>query len=347
MILVVNLINRIKGSLGSLFFTLILILNTGCSKNVELVLIKGQTMGTSYNIKYVKRDKTPSYKEVKVRVDRFLVKYNQSLSTYLPNSTISIFNRTPVGSEIEIDKWFKDMIIISKDINKKSDGYFDPSIGKLITLWGFGAKKKTTKPTKEKINNVLKDIGIEKAVIKKGTIKEKFLTQRPSDNFTLNFSAIAKGHAVELVSIMLEKEFDIRDSMVEIGGEIQVRSFKKDNWNLAIESPSENSRSIHKIIPLQNGAVATSGNYRNFYEENGKKIGHTISPFNGRPFISNLVSASVVNESCARADAWATAFMAMGSEKALEIANIYGIKAFFIINNKGKLDTLKTDAWDF
>lgn len=327
-----------------------LLLLLSCSNNVELVRLKGETMGTTYTIKYVKRDKTPSFKEVKAKVDEFLLKFNNSVSTYIKDSTISKFNQSLPGQEIMIDEYMMKSLTTSRQVYKASRGHFDPSIGPLVNLWGFGPNSSKKVPTPEQIKTAKEKVGLSKlAPIRREILngKESFFITKPVEGFYLDFSAIAKGFAIDIIAEILEHEFFIRDFMIEIGGEIKVKSFKKESWNLAVETPSESSRSVQKIIPIVNGSIATSGNYRNFFESGGKKFGHTINPFTGISERSNLLSATVVADDCWYADAWATGFMALGDEKALDFADKYGIQAYFIVNKDGKLAEVYSKAWKY
>ncbi len=301
-------------------------------------------MGTTYTIKYIKREETPSYKIVKNHIDAFLKDYNQSVSTYIPNSTISKFNKGKANIPIQVDEYFLNSLKLSRKIHKMSEGFFDPSIGPLVNLWGFGPKKTSRQPSKREIDKTLEFTGLNKL---KAIEPSKMSIEKFHENFQLDFSAVAKGEAVDYIANDLEHKFFIRDFMIEIGGEVRVKSFKKESWSIGIETPKENNRAILKILPIKEGALATSGNYRNFFEKDGRKFGHTINPFNGESVQTSILSSSVVSTTCGEADAWATAFMAMGLENAIRIADKFNISALFVVNHQGELVQRTSKSWTY
>lgn len=316
-------------------------------------------MGTDYLIKYAPGEKSKNPQDVKNRVDEELVKINLSVSTWMSDSKISSFNKLEDESWYLLDPIFSEIFLISQDIYRKSEGYFDPSIGPLVNIWGFGPYGEREIPTKAKIKETLKYTGLHKIKSRgkshqqlaknKINIANAFQIYKPHPKFYLDFSAVAKGYAVDHIAKVLEREFAIKDYMVEIGGEIRTRSLGDRTWNLAVEKPSMGQDSIQRIISVKTKSIATSGNYRNFFiEEDGETqimYGHTINPKTGKSTQNDVLSASVMHDSCAYADAWATAFMAMGSKKAIELANKYGIPAYFVVKDNANLKELESKTW--
>ena len=279
-------------------------------------------MGTTYNVTCgggaVDADK------LKAQLDDLLEAINLEVSTYIENATISLFNQgkdaLELGEEEDKNIHFKINFQKAKEVYKASGGTFDPTIMPLVNYWGFGytPKRKVTSVDSMKIAELVQTVGFDKVHLdaKKRLTKDNLATQ-------LDFSAIAKGYGVDALCKLLEKE-GITDYFVEIGGETRTKGNnpKGNKWRIGINTPESNAstQEIYSIVELNDGAIATSGNYRNYHEVNGKKYGHTINPKTGFPEMSTTLSASVVAKDCMTADAYATAFMTMGYEKALVLA---------------------------
>jgi thiamine biosynthesis lipoprotein len=308
-----------------------------CNKKEEdLVVLRGDAIGTTFTIRYL----NPENKNVDIKIEELIKRVNKSISTYIPTSDISKINKG--DSTIVIDSIFKEVFFKSEKIYKETKGEFDPTIGILVNAWGFGPGKRIENMDSTKVKELLKYVGFDKVFFKKNKIVKKY------SQIYLDFNAIAKGYLVDLVGRMFEQN-NIRNYMVEIGGEIRARGVNQLGipWRIAIENPnSDGSRSIITKIKLDNESIATSGNYRKFrIAKNGKKYVHTINPLTGFAAPSNLLSASVISKSdCADVDGYATAFMAMGFEKAkLFLENHLELKAYLIyIDDKNKMKTYKT-----
>lgn len=283
--------------------------------------ISGETMGTYYRLIFGAEDRYPDKEDV----DRWLQQLNQSLSTYVPNSVISEFNQSKEGltklqnTDPLLIKYFLENIRISKEINQESDGFFDPTVMPLVNYWGFGYNQhqKLTEIDSMIIDSLLQFVGFEKLNIGSGEVPEIL---KPDPRVELDFSAVAKGYAIDVVSHILEDSFSIFNYLVDIGGESRARGVNNEGkvWRIGISEPVENSPySAYKfIVELKDKSIATSGNYRNFYEMNGQKISHTMNPKTGFFERNNLLSASILTEDCGHADGYATACMAMGFEAA-------------------------------
>lgn len=248
-----------------------------------------------------------------------------SLSVFEPNSLVSQLN---AGDSILADSHLLTVYIASRKINEMSDGNFDPTVSPLIDAWGFG-KGHTPGADTLAIDSIMKFIGIGKTYCKGNVIYKEDIRTR------FNFSAIAKGYGCDAVGEMFRRN-GVENYMVEIGGELALhgKSPSGKDWNIAVDAPIEGSLPGEKsayILSLTDVGIATSGNYRNFREDNGQKTSHTISPVTGRPFIGEILSATVIAPSCMEADALATACMASSPEAAkslLENSNVEGLLIF-------------------
>lgn len=324
------------------FFVLIIAVFalSNCQQQNEpsLVHISGLTMGTiTYNVKFLDNDDHP---DLGASIDRVLVALNQSLSTYISDSEISSLNRE--GKLTYESNYFYPVLKKSKEIYEKTGGAFDPSIGPLVQAWGFGTNKQIPNLTQAEIDSLKSIIGFDKIQFDEKSVK------LPA-NHQLDFSAIAKGLAVDLVASELTKK-GIKNYMVEIGGEVSCSgvNLEKKSWLLGIENPlvEKEERRKFAVVRLKDKSLATSGNYRNYYEQDGKIYAHIIDPRTGKNAKHNLLSASVLASDCMTADAYATAFMVLGVDQSMAIvASKANLDAILIFQNeKGELEALISDG---
>ena len=301
------------------------------SGKLRVVSLSGTTMGTTYSIKYLSKDGTGYQQEV----DSLLLVFNQSLSTYIPNSEISQFNRDTVFY-FELP-FFLPVLKESKRVYVATDGAFDPTVMPLVRAWGFGPDQ-SQMPDSSKIDSLLQYVGFDKI-----SFDSKMVT-KSKPGVELDFSAVAKGYGVDVIGMWLA-EHGISNYFVEIGGEVKCKGVNNEgkSWRIGIEDPTReiNSRATKAIVELQNRAMATSGNYRNYYVVDGIPYSHTIDPASGFPVRNVLLSATVFADDCITADAFATAFMVIGLEKAKKfIEENPKIDGFLIYSDKtGKLRT--------
>ena len=274
------------------------------------VALEGTTMGTTYSIKYIEEEG----QSFQPQIDSLLEEFNLSLSTYIPESEISRFNRDAL---LKFESpFFYPVLKRSKEIYKKTEGAFDPTVGPLVNAWGFGPEEGRV-PSKEKVDSLLQLVNYDSIFF------DTVAVCKMVKGMKLDFSAIAKGYGVDVVANYL-MDRGIENLFVEIGGEVYARGVSERGlpWAVGVNYPSldpEKQQSALAIVPLVNQAIATSGNYRNYYEVDGVKYSHTISPVTGYPVEHSLLSASVFAEDCMTADAYATAFMVLGTERAIEI----------------------------
>ena len=276
-----------------------------CNKPQEYQHLEGNALGTTFSIAYNKPD---NYSKA---IDSLFHVINNSLSTYHPNSIISKINKG--DSLVLVDEHFTKVFTKAKRIYKETDTYFDPTVGVLVNAWGFGPEKAQENLDSLAVKNLMKYVGFEKISLKNKRIIKKY------PEIFIDFNAIAKGYMVDVLGLFLESK-NVESYMVELGGEIRVRGVntKGKPWIIGIEKPlTDGSRAYEKTVSLQDKAMATSGNYRKFkIDKQGRKFVHTINPKTGFTEQNDLLSVTVIStKDCADADAYATAFMAMGYEK--------------------------------
>ena len=294
-------------------------------------------MGTEYHISWVSDQQGKAAldierQKVKQLVDNLLIDFNKSMSTYDPSSELSLINqRADMDSSWHvIGADLYRVLLMSKQINQQSNGAFDVTVGPLVNLWGFGPAKSQNKiPEQDDIHAMMKQVG--SAAISLRQSDSRFELQLTSQRY-IDLSAIAKGDAVDELGLLLQKQ-SIENYLVEVGGEIIAHGIKPENqpWRIAIEAPNDDGRSVQIIIPLSSMGVATSGDYRNFFEQDGQRFSHTIDGRTGYPVKHNLASVSVLHESVAMADAWATALTVLGAEEGLKLAEKHSLAAYFIV----------------
>lgn len=319
----------------------------------QFLKIAGETMGTTYHITY----EDSLNRNFKEEVDSILVVINQAVSTYIPDSEISRFNQNDSINFYTSDHHFIANYLSSVDIYANTNGLFDPSVMPLVNYWGFGytGKKPVLKMDSLAIDSIQNLIGLNKLyhVLKPDKHYPILMLSKKTPEFKiqLDFSAIAKGYAVDVVANYFEEK-ELKNYLVEIGGELRTRGKNSRGkiWTTAINTPriSAQLTDYEAIIKVNNKAIATSGNYRNFHEVNGEWYGHEINPKTGFPEKSNLLSVTIMANDCMSADAYATAMMIMGLEqsKAL-IEKLQNIDAFFIFANEaGELETFYTKGFE-
>lgn len=282
-----------------------------CAKKVRdtKVNLHGNAFGTRFSITYFDGEN----RDFSSAVDSLFNKVNRSLSTYIDTSDISKINNG--DTTVLIDGYFEEVFEKSKKIHDETEGVFDPTIGNLVNAWGFGPEENNNRLDSAQVDSILQRTGFDKV-----RLKDRKITMDFSDIY-FDFNAIAKGYAVDVVGRFLERN-GIENYLVEIGGEIRSRGKQLERnsaWNVAIENPNfDGTRSIEKVITLENEAMATSGSYRKFKTDStGRKYSHIINAKTGHPVRNNLLSVSVIGpRDCADLDAYATALMAMPLEKA-------------------------------
>ncbi|MFQ3192578.1 MAG: thiamine biosynthesis lipoprotein [Paraglaciecola sp.] len=327
------------------FRLLIVVISTiliACSVPKEQeTYITGPTMGTTYNVKFVPVDGVDKQK-LKQQIEQTLIEINQLMSTYIPDSEISRFNQWRSVEPFPLSLQTLKVLNEAKRLGDMSDGLLDVTVGPLVNLWGFGPQSRPVKvPTDELINIAKQQIGLDKLII------GETWASKTQTALYVDLSTIAKGYAVDQLAELLAAS-NITHYLVEIGGEMRLAGIKASGipWKIAIEKPETEQRSIQKIISIGTNAVATSGDYRNYYETDGVRYSHLINPNTGYPIHHNLVSVTVIHPSSMTADGLATALNVMGKEKALELADTYNIAVLLITKEKGVYNEYTSAKFD-
>ncbi|RMH60733.1 MAG: FAD:protein FMN transferase [Calditrichaeota bacterium] len=321
--------------MSRLFPLFLLWMVLACSESVRPVF-RGQTMGTAYSV--ILSDTTLSQTDaqnLKSQIDKCLLDVNASMSTYIPESEIARFNRWHKTEPFQVSANFLTVLKQARQIYDETGGAYDVTVAPLVNLWGFGSTGRRNNPPAEKdIRERLKTIGMDKL-----RINDTFITkQHPA--LQLDFSSIAKGFGVDRVAGLL-REKGYRNFLVEIGGEVVTSGLREGRpWRVGIDKPDTTlgmGHELQMVLQLSNRAVATSGDYRNFFVTHDTLYSHTIDPVSGHPIINHMASATVIAPTCTRADAMATALMVLGVEKGLPwVENQKGIEAMLIIRRPGQ-----------
>jgi thiamine biosynthesis lipoprotein len=295
----------------------------------EIQSIKGRTMGTGYSILWPAQSPKIDVELTRQKIEMLLTSISKQMSTYQPDSELSFFNQSIAPSSQNISLEFSKVMAQSIELHDYTDGFFDVSVGPLVNLWGFGPDKKPiSTPSKSLIDQTLTRVGLDAIHLTKGELTK----EQPR---YIDLSAIAKGYGVDQVSEFLDS-LGVNSYLVEIGGEMRAKGFKPaaKPWKIAIETPDLIHRKVHKILEVSDVAIATSGDYRNYFELDGKRYSHSINPKTGYPVEHTLASVTIIDSQCARADALATAMLVMGIEKAKAFALKNDIKAYMIVRNE-------------
>ena len=297
---------------------------------------KGLIFGTMYSITY-EHDES-----LKLDIDNELKRFDASLSMFNDSSIISRINR---NEESIVDSLFSKVFKVAMTVSAITDGCFDITVAPLVNAWGFGFTEETA-PTQAKIDSILQIVGWQKIQL---TAEGKVEKQDP--RIMLDCSAIAKGYAVDVIADLLRKK-GVKNYMVDIGGEVDVAGVNSSGvlWRIGISKPDDDPESrnqdLQTILEISDKGIATSGNYRNFYYKDGMKYAHTIDPKTGHPVQHSILSSTVIAKECIIADAFATAFMVMGMERAKELLEKnHDIEAYFIYSDeKGNYQTFMTEG---
>ena len=314
--------------LGLIFLTLF----AGCQqqKNAEPVQLSGLTMGTTWSVSLLPDVEGLNPNALKRLLQQRLDQINGLMSTYDPASEISRFNTKLSDDWFPISAETAEVIRLSRQISQLTNGAFDITVGPLVELWGFGATKRTEHiPGPKQVSALLDRVGYEKLELRENppAIRKTVPTLR------VDLSAIAKGYAVDLLAEQLKNQ-GVNNFLLEVGGEMRLSGQRSDGtpWKIGIEKPQEDLREVKTVFPLTATAVATSGNYRNYYDDNGERYSHTIDPVTGRPIRHKLASVTVLDPSCAKADALATAMMVLGEARGRELSEKNQLAVYFLIH---------------
>lgn len=320
---------------------LIVFLFNGCNRSTTNPQLTGLTMGTQYSVQWRKLPDSVDPRTIKNRVETRLQDINDLMSTYLPHSQLNGFNRSRETGWHAVEPELAELVHIALNISKQSNGAFDITVGPLVSLWGFGpTETEFSFPSSTEIRIAKRSIGYHHV---QARLNPAALNKKLGD-VVLDLSAIAKGYAVDQIAEILDAE-NVEHYMVEVGGEVKGKGLAPHGkpWRIGIETPDTQRGNIEAVVSLDNVGVATSGDYRNFIEHEGKRYSHAIDPRTGYPVKHYLRSVTVIHESVALADAWATAFLVLGADKAYKLAQQKDM-AILLITQQDKI--LKTTASD-
>jgi len=310
-----------------LFYFLMLLLVGGCSTESTPVKLSGASMGTTWHVSYIATAGSPREEDLHAGIDVQLAQVDLSMSTYRDDSEISQFNAAAVNEWITPSPEFYRVLATALEVGSKSEGAYDVTVAPLVDLWGFGPDGAISEPPDDQqVKEKRSRVGQQHLRIDPGLHRVMKL-----GDVSLDFSSLAKGYAVDRVAEWLTTQ-GVTRFVVEVGGEMRLSglSGRGDVWRIAIEQPESFDRSVAVTTYLTDVAVATSGDYRNFFEANGHHYSHSIDPRTGYPVTHDLVSVTVVHKSCMVADAWATALTVLGPEEAMAVAQAQGLAVYFI-----------------
>jgi thiamine biosynthesis lipoprotein len=304
---------------------LLMVSLSGCSEPLREapITLKGQIFGTYYQVILAKPMTRDQVADIEAGILDELEAVDASMSTYREDSELSNFNRSPVGEWQPLSPELMQVLEISRQVSKASDGAFDITVGGLVNLWSFGPEARPEKvPPEDQLEERLAQIGPDKVELD----IEAGRARRLSDVY-VDLSAVAKGYGVDQVGDYLEAQ-GVDNFLVDIGGELVLSGHRDDSgdpWRVGVEVPDEHRQVAQYVLALTDMSVATSGDYRNYFEEDGKRYSHTIDPRTGRPVKHALASVTVLGDTTADADAWATALSVLGPQASLETARREGL----------------------
>lgn len=314
----------------------------GCTRPPEAEILQGYTMGTTWMVRYSLPEEESTAEGLRAGIEEALDLVDRQMSTYRDDSELSRFNNLQAGESIIVAEEFATVLAAALELAEMTDGHFDPTIGPLVNLWGFGPEgRREQPPSEEEIESARARVGWHRLQFD-ATSRELI---QPGGAY-LDFSAIAKGYAADLVAEVLEGR-GIRNYLVDLGGDMRMRGHRPDGqrWRIAIERPDPSTREIFSIIQIGDKSLATSGSYRNFFEYGEIQFSHTIDPHTARPIPQELVSVSVVHDNCMMADGFATAITALGAERGLEFATEHGLAALLLVRENDSVIEHMTDAF--
>lgn len=335
----------VRAVITSVFMTLVAAALAGCLfKDEEKVWeISGPIFGTSYHINVVLPDDPERLDTLGEGIQQVLEEVDASMSTWRDDSELSRFNSLADQSEwFGISPELHEVLAASMEVSRFSGGAFDITVGPVVNLWGFGPEARPeTVPEPALLAERMAQTGYRNI-----ELQAEPPAVRTQKHQYLDLSAIAKGYGVDAVARYLDAQ-GVKAFLVEVGGEIRVKGRKPDDeaWRLAIEEPVSERRQVNRVVVLDDHGLATSGDYRNYYESEGQRYSHTIDPLTGKPIGHNLASVTVIAENCMLADGIATAFNVMGFEKARALATRDNIPAYFIVRGDNGFETHYTPAF--
>ena len=301
-------------------------------------------MGTQFSVKVLVDDGDPSGDEAVLQalVERELALVDDRMSHYRADSELSRFNRHEATTPFEVSAATFEVLTEARRIAELTGGAFDITVGPLVEVWGFGASSPETPPSDAEVDTLRQGLGFDRLRLD----ADAFTVQKDAVRVAIDLSAIAKGYGVDRVADALESA-GVNRYMVEVGGEVRTAGLNEagEPWRIAVEHPDPRAAAFHRVLPLSGWAMATSGDYRNFYEWEGRRISHTIDPRTGRPVEHALASVTVVADRCMSADGLATALSVLGPDEGLRFATAHDIAALLLVRTPDGFEERVTPAF--
>lgn len=314
---------------------------TGCGLSERVEEFGGPTMGSSYSIQYVRGQNSPDRERLKGEVDAILAELDRQLSTYRADSLVEQFNQAPAGSCQAMPATVLQLVEAGRLLNQQSQGAFDLTLKPLLDLWGFGPKARGEQvPAPELLTAVRARTGMQHLRSDGGQLCKDAEIQ-------LDFNGIAAGYAVDRIAQRLA-ELGVGSYLVEVTGELKAAGRKPDgqSWRIGLEAPQDGQRAAQRVVALDGYGLSTSGDYRNYFVENGRRYSHTLDPATGAPVTHQLAAVTVADKSALRADGLSTVLMVLGPERGLAFAERQGIAAFFVTRQGEGFVTQSTRAFE-
>lgn len=305
------------GSVAAAALPFFLLCLQACTPPTLEHAFSGDSMGTSYHVKVIASLEGEQQEAARGAIQAALDAVESKMSTYRPDSELSRFNQHSSTEPFQVSPETLEVFRIAQEVSRQSGGAFDVTVGPLVNAYGFGPEKREAPPSDEEVAKLRQRVGYRQLTLdaNAGTLSKA----RP--DIYCDLSAVAKGYGVDAAAKALEA-LHLDRYMVEVGGEVRVRGLNAEGkpWQIAVEKPVTDGREIERVVPLINLSMATSGDYRNYYEENGRRISHTMDARTGKPIEHALASVTVLHPECAWADAYATAIDVLGPEEGYYLA---------------------------
>ena len=314
------------------------VLLAGCGEKIEE--FGGPTMGSHYSLKYLAGEGSPEPAALKAEVEALLAQVDQQMSTWRSDSDLSEFNRLPAGSCRVMSDAVLTLVRAGEQLSRDSDGAFDLTVSPLLELWGFGPQSRGERvPTVDEVAAVQANVGHRHLSIEGQKLCKEAAVQ-------LSLDSLGAGFSVDLIAARLN-ELGVSSYLLDITGEIKAAGVKPDGsaWRIAIEAPRDDQQVAQKVIALDGLGVSTSGDYRNYFEKEGRRYSHTLDPKTGAPITHRLASVTVIDPSAQRADGLSTLLMVLGPERGLAFADQHGIAAFFVVRQANGFITHSSRAF--
>ncbi len=327
------------------FCLVVLVFSFGCSdqnmsNKTTVVAIQGNTMGTTFSVKALVESNTHLTKSfLSKEINTTLKAFNQSMSTYIADSELALLNDSPVGEWVALSDALLNVLMMSGKVYRESSGAFDVTIGPLVNRWGFGPVAVEGTPNEKEVARLLSEVGFE-------SLEFSGTKLRKHKDVYIDLSAVAKGHATDVVADQLGA-LGVANYMVEIGGELKIKGVnaKGKMWTIGVENPTLGRTGAVQAVSGDDIAIATSGDYRNYIEKEGKRISHTIDPQTGKPIEHQLASVTVIAKQGGLADAYATAINVLGPEKGMAMAEQLSLAAYFLVREDNGFRVDMTDEF--